>query len=153
MKTQTVETVKITRYGREIATCGLCGAERNSWKHEQTDEAWVAEHAERVHFIPEVGDFLQHRYVTDTAVYEVVAVSKSGLSIRVRTTLRGEVLDTYSDGGPYPVNFTEAISDETGTVRTVRRRKDGTWRVADYARLTPATTRDGRPVSVTDYRM
>lgn len=153
MKTNATATEFTTRRGRTVASCATCGAERNSYSHNQTPEQWVQEHADRVHFTPEVGDFLSHRYVTDTAVWEVVAVSKTGKSMQVRSTLRGETLDTYSDGGPWPVNFSAALSDPTGTVRVVRRRKDGTWRLADYARLTPAATRGGVPVTTTDYRM
>lgn len=100
-----------------------------------------------------VGDFVQYVLVTDTSVYEVVGKTATGL--RLRPAGSGEVLRrTNFDGNPWPVVYTECVpSVEAGTF-LVRRRKDGTYRVASWARpLRKAYECEGKPVRVTDYRM
>lgn len=99
------------------------------------------------------GDFVQYTLVTDTRVYEVVG--KTAKTLRIRPANKGErVASENHDGNPYPVVWTEAESDPDGAVITVRLRKDGTYRLANWARpLRPATIVEGKPVFYTDYRM
>lgn len=103
-------------------------------------------------FEPQVGDFVSYTLVTDTQVYEVV--KRTPHTATLRRTRPGENLRSENrDGNPYPVVHTEAVSDPTGPTQVVRRRKDGTFRIADWSRpLRPATEIDGKPVTRTDYR-
>jgi hypothetical protein len=105
-------------------------------------------------FAPQVGDFVAETLVTDTVVYEVVAVTAK--TIQVRTT-RGtnNVLKSENRGGnPYPVQWTEVLSDPTGKVRRLGKRKDGTFRwAANSGKFRAATLIDGKPVNYTDYRV
>lgn len=96
-----------------------------------------------------VGDFVSHMLVTDSVVYEVVKVTPK--TITVRPTSAGDVLQT--DGAPYPVVYREAVRQPySGSDRVVRLRKDGTYRMGDWARpLHLARMIDGKPVSKTDY--
>jgi hypothetical protein len=98
-----------------------------------------------------VGDFIAYTLVTDSRVYEVVKTTAK--TITVRPTQSGEVLE--SDGSPYPVVWHEAVRMAgNGSDRVLRLRKDGTYRVADWARpFTLARMIDGKPVSRTDYKM
>lgn len=104
----------------------------------------------------EVGDFLSYTLVTDTVVLEVVGVSASGNSITVRETADGEVLERdTSSGSPYPVVYIEAVPAPEVKPRTLRRRKNGRFGVPMGSRpafVSPAPTRDGRPVRRVDYR-
>lgn len=99
-----------------------------------------------------VGDFVSEVLVTDTRTYEVVAATAK--TIRVRTTKAGESLTSERrDGNLYPVVWTEAVSDPTGTVFTLRLRKDGSFRFGpNSGRFRAATLVDGKPTSYTDYR-
>ena len=99
-----------------------------------------------------VGDFVSETLVTDTRTYEVVATTAK--TIKVRTTSQGDVVKSESrDGNPWPLTWTEVVSDPNGRVFTLRLRKDGTYRMGDGAnRLRPATVVDGKPTSYTDYR-
>jgi hypothetical protein len=98
-----------------------------------------------------VGDFVSYTMVTDTQVYEVVKVTPKTITIRHTST--GDVL--WTDGAPYPVVYREAVREPySGSDRVLRVRKDGTYRVGDWARpLTIAQMIDGKPVSRTDYKM
>jgi hypothetical protein len=101
--------------------------------------------------IPAVGEFLSQLLVTDTIVYQVVAVTEC--TIRVVPCKRGEPVHVDRiDGNPYPVAWLEAIPTD-GPPRTVRRRQDGTYRPADGNPLRPCRQIDGKPVSRVDYRM
>ena len=82
----------------------------------------------------EVGDFVAERLYTDTKVWEVVAVSKSGTTLTLRDTRRtGErELDRacdHSADGAYGVYRHFVESDEHGREVTVRRRKHGGFAV------------------------
>lgn len=98
-----------------------------------------------------VGDFVSHTLVTDTRVYEVVKVTPKTITLRPTST--GDVLE--SDGAPYPVVYREAVRQPySGSDKVLRVRKDGTYRVDDWAHpLTIARMIDGKPVSRTDYKM
>ena len=96
--------------------------------------------------------FLSQLLVTDTMVYEVIGRSPKTLTLR--TTGSGDKLDSRDNGSPYPVVYSEAISDESGRVFVVRLRKDGTYRVGNYCGanpLRPAKMVDGKPVTTIDY--
>jgi hypothetical protein len=104
-------------------------------------------------FQPKPGDFVSETLVTDTRTYEVVATTAK--TIKVRTTGRtNNVLKTENVGGnPYPCTWFEVVSDPTGTVFTLRLRKDGTYRfAANSGKFRPATLVDGKPASFVDYR-
>lgn len=102
-------------------------------------------------FITEVS-FLSDTMVTDTRVFEVVAATDK--TIQLRHTVTGEVLQRqHRDGNPYPLVWAEAIVQPSAKIITVRRRRDGTYRVNGGSPLRPATIVDGRPVTYTDYRM
>ena len=101
---------------------------------------------------PKVGDFVSYTLVTDTVIYEVVGVTAK--TIKVRGTRKGEIIASENVGGnPYPVVYREAVSVIDYPVQTVRLRKDGTYRLDSWSPLRPATMIDGKPVTVTDYRM
>jgi hypothetical protein len=65
--------------------------------------------------------------VTDTICYEVV--SKTAKTITVRRMKQGEVVSTT--GGHCPVVHREAVSNPFGETKTVRLRKDGTYRMGN----------------------
>ena len=87
---------------------------------------------------PKVGDFLVYTMWTDTRGYEVVGVTPKG--IKLRLTVDGpKVTSENRDGNPYPCVWEEMLPDPDGEVFLLRRRKDGTFRVADWANpLRPA---------------
>jgi hypothetical protein len=79
------------------------------------------------------GDFITESLVSDTKTWEVIAVTPQ--TITIRPTRPGKVLWSASiDGNPYPVTYSECVPHYIGKghpwVRTLRRRKDGTFRVA-----------------------
>lgn len=101
--------------------------------------------------------YLAQLLVTDTVVYEVVGRTPS--TLKIRSTRDGERItrDTMVDGGTDPecppVVWTEQVPDEGAEVRTVRLRKDGTYRMHRSGNpLRPCAEIDGRPVRRTDYR-
>jgi hypothetical protein len=100
----------------------------------------------------EVGDFVAETLVTDTLVYEVVGVTAA--TIKVRKTSDGDKVTSKNvDGNPYPIVWTSQVPDPDAPVRTVRYRKDGTFR--SHRSGNPyryATVIDGAPVRYTDYR-
>lgn len=102
---------------------------------------------------PQPGQFVSYALVTDTVTYRVEKVTAK--TITLRPCKSGEVVKSENrDGNPFPVVWTEAVPMEDAPSRVVRLRKDGTYRLADWARpLRPATMIDGKPVKYTDYRM
>lgn len=86
--------------------------------------------------------------VTDTRAYDVVA--STAKTIKVRNRPEGEVVDTYMDGGPFPVVFNATKTDTDYPIKTLRLRKDGTYRMADWAK--PLWFQDEEPTTRTDYR-
>lgn len=99
-----------------------------------------------------VGDMVVYTMWTDTRGYEVVKVTPK--SIVIRPTDTGEIIRSENrDGNPWPCVFREMLPDPTSdTVRCVRR-KDGSFRVASWARpLRPAPVIEGKPCTFTDYR-
>lgn len=101
---------------------------------------------------PKVHDYLEHPFVTDTQVYLVTKVTDK--TITVVTTKDGENKWIDRRGGPYPCVYQEVVADPQGLEKVLRRRKDGTFRIANYCNpLRPATTIMGKPVEYTDYRM
>lgn len=155
MKAHTTPTVSNSpHWPHSRSACSLCGADLKNYTSDRTDEGFekaLATHAERVHFAPEVGEFVQFRMVTDTAVYEIVKVSPSGKSMTVRSCIDGDTLDT--DGGAYPIIEVEQRSNPNGREYTLRLRKNGTWKMNDYSTLTPANRIDGKPVRHINYTM
>lgn len=103
-------------------------------------------------FNPQVGDFITETLVHDTCTHEVIG--KTPKTIRIREAMRGEIVRSENrDGNPYPCVWHEAVSNPNGKVRTLRLRKDGTYRVADWANpMRPAVVISGKPISYTDYR-
>ena len=100
---------------------------------------------------PEVGDFLTEPLYTDTSVREVVKTTAH--TIRVRKTKDGAILQRRkADGNPWPIEYIEALADENGTERTVRLRKDGTYRIGGGHPLREVTEWNDKPVRVVDYR-
>lgn len=98
-------------------------------------------------FDPQVGDFLVETLVTDTVGWEVIARTASTLTLR--TTQDGEVI--HRTNAAYPVVLTAIASRPDGPTTTVRRRKDGTFRLGGGSALRPAPTREGVPFTRTDY--
>lgn len=99
-----------------------------------------------------LGDFAEEILVTDSRVLQVVRATRA--TITVRTTKRGEnVADEFIGGNPLPVTYNAVVPDPDGHTRTLRMRKDGTFRTMRGGNpLTPAATREGRTVTRTDYR-
>lgn len=104
-------------------------------------------------FDPQVGDFISETLVTDTRTYVVTKVTAQ--TIRIQGTSQGEIVKSENrDGNPWPCTYREAVRDPEAPIRTLRRRKDGTFRVAGWANpMRPATMVDGKPCTYTDYRM
>jgi TRAP-type uncharacterized transport system substrate-binding protein len=99
----------------------------------------------------QVGDFLSSLLVTDTLVYEVVGVTPK--TIKIRRAKDGEVVRSENiDGNIYAVTYTGQVPNPAAAVRTVRLRKDGTYRIHYWSALLPCHTIDGVPVRRTDYR-
>lgn len=102
-----------------------------------------------------VGDFVSTTLVTDTVIYEVIAISASGKTITLRTTKDGEFKHSESNGSPYPVVYTERVPNEDGDTFTVRRSKSGFFgggkggRIGRSLRL--AHRIEGKPVRRVDY--
>ncbi len=65
--------------------------------------------------------------VTDTICYEVIA--KTAKTVTVRKMKQGEVVSTT--GTSCPVVHREAVSNLNGETKTVRLRKDGTYRMGN----------------------
>ena len=102
--------------------------------------------------VVKVGDFVQYTLVTDTQVLEVVGITPNGIRLRYTTTGERMASDNV-DGNPFPVVWREVLPCPGAMTQLVRRRKDGTYRVASWAnRLRPAELIDGKPVKFTDYR-
>lgn len=102
----------------------------------------------------QVGNFITEVMVTDTRTYEVIA--KTAKTITIRKTRRTDtvVKSENRDGNPYPCVWHEEVPDEDGAKYVLRLRKDGTYRIADWANpMRPATIIDGKVTSYTDYRM
>ena len=72
---------------------------------------------------------------TDTICWEVIASTAKTLTLRAMR--QGEVVS--NSGGPCPIVRCEALPNEGGHIVTVRRRKDGTYRIGG-----------GRPLRFTD---
>lgn len=101
---------------------------------------------------PWVGDFVEEHLVTDTRVYEVVGRTAS--TMKVRLCQRGEIVKRSSD--PYPRVWNEALRDDSvnNLIKTVRLRKDGTFRMGQgFNPLVPATVIEGKPCFFTDYQV
>lgn len=153
MRTQTATLQMNARWPHAMTACSLCGHDlKSSGRIGQTLEERLAEHVSRVHILPEVGDFVSYTMVTDTRTFEVVKTTAK--TITLRDMVDGEILKREDrDGSGWPQVYTEQVSSEGMPETTVRLRKDGTYRVASYAVLRPATMIDGKPVRYTDYRM
>lgn len=104
-------------------------------------------------FSPQPGDFVTYTLVTDTKTYRVEKVTAKTLTLR--PCAQGEVVKSENrDGNPFPCVWREAVPVEGAQTKVVRLRKDGTYRLDDWARpLRPATMIEGKPVVYTDYRM
>lgn len=98
------------------------------------------------------GNFLTELLYTDTIGWEVV--STTPCSITVRGAHRGDVVrHDHIGGNPYPVTYYALSSDTEAPVRTLRRRKDGTFRtVRGGSPLMLADRIDGHAVEKVDYR-
>jgi hypothetical protein len=97
------------------------------------------------------GQFLSELLWTDTKVWEVIRTTDKTLTLR--STVKGATVRSDDYGSPYPVEWAEVVSDPHGYVTTVRRRKDGTYRIGRSGRAMVAAPQiDGKPVSRTDYR-
>lgn len=88
---------------------------------------------------------------TDTRAYDVVARTAATITIRPRTVTDEIVRREDWSGNGYPQVWRATKSDENGPTRVLRRRKDGTYRVAPGAR--PLRFSDEEPTAFTDYRM
>lgn len=101
---------------------------------------------------PQVGDFIAEHLVHDVRVYVVTKITAQ--TIRVQRCKMGRIVKSENrDGNPWPCTYHEAERDSDAPIRTLRRRKDGTFRVADWANpLRPATVVEGVPCFFTDYR-
>lgn len=105
----------------------------------------------------EVGDFVSSTLVTDTIVFEVVAISASGKTITIRRTKTGDVVEREDNGSPYPVVYSEAVSDPNGDTFRLRRNKRGRFggsgRDGDPTGRSLVKCRriDGKPVKRVDY--
>lgn len=84
--------------------------------------------------------------VTDTICYEVIA--KTAKTVTVRQMTQGEIVRT--DGASVPVVEREAVSNPNGKTKTVRLRKDGTFRMADG--FNPLRFTETAPTFRTDYK-
>jgi len=102
---------------------------------------------------PTVGSFVRELLVTDTRVYEVVAVTARTLTLRPTRDTDWSKSENR-DGNPYPLVWTGQQPDPTAPTRLVRLRKDGTYRTHRSANpLRPATVVDGHVARFTDYRV
>ena len=92
----------------------------------------------------QVGHFVQEILVTDTRVFEVIKVTAK--TITIRDTRPGEKLSNEN-----MIVLTEALSDPNGTTRTLKLRKDGTFRTRNgSSNLTRAREFNGSPVRKVD---
>lgn len=97
------------------------------------------------HHPVQVGHFVQEILVTDTRVFEVIKVTAK--TITIRDTRRGENLSTEN-----MIVLTEALSNPDGATRTLKLRKDGTFRTRNGAsNLTRAREFNGSPVRKVDW--
>jgi len=101
-------------------------------------------------------DYLTETLVTDTVVYQVVARTASTIRVR-RTRETGERwADGRCDVGAHglTVQWCAVAPDADDTPRTVRRRKDGTYRAGGPSSrpLRDAPTVGGVPVRRVDMR-
>lgn len=104
---------------------------------------------------PEVHDYLEYTMVTDTKVYRVTRVTMTSIWV-VPCVEKRENGNRWNDwrGGPYPCSYIEVEPAMEETPRRLVRRKDGTFRIANYcAPLRKATMILGSPVQFIDYRM
>jgi hypothetical protein len=100
--------------------------------------------------ISESTKYVTETLVTDTRTYEII--KRTARTITIRPMVQGSILDRRENGSGYPQVWHEAVSDPTAPTRTVRLRKDGTYRVSESARaLRPAYMIDGKPTEYTDY--
>ena len=83
--------------------------------------------------------------VTDTICYEVIA--NTAKTITVRKMTEGEIVSTT--GTECPVVHREAVSNPNGETKTVRLRKDGTYRMANG--LNALHLMESAPTFRTDY--
>ena len=90
--------------------------------------------------------------VTDTVSYDVVGSTPKTIKIRRRRHVLPGRRDENVDQGPYPpVMWFATESDERHSTITLRLRKDGTYRRADWAR--PLRFTNEPPEIRVDYRM
>jgi hypothetical protein len=73
------------------------------------------------------GNFVRQLLVTDTVIYEIVAVSPSGKTVTLRTTKQavenGKPVvrsETNPNGSPYPMSYIMQEADPLGRVFTSR---------------------------------
>ena len=110
----------------------------------------MAETAVRTIAEAEVGDFVAELLVTDTRVYEVVR--RTAKTLTLRTTRETDRTRRDGEEGAYGLRvvYTEVEADPEGRTFTVRLRKDGTYRYADYTR--PLYLVEGTPEARRDWR-
>jgi len=91
---------------------------------------------------------------TDTRCYEIIG--RTACTLKLRSTKDGDKVtrDLLVDGGTVPecppVLWTEQVPNPDGFVKTVRLRKDGTYRMGRSAN--PLYPVEGTPERRTDYR-
>ena len=92
--------------------------------------------------------FAREVLVTDVVAYDVISYTTATVKVRRRKT--DKVQESLLLGGPFPVVVYATVSDTREQVRTLRRRKDGTFRVADWAN--PLQFTDEEPTTRVDFR-
>lgn len=88
--------------------------------------------------------------VTDTQAYDVIGSTAKTITVRKRRQTDRNRRDMMVDQGPLPVVWTETESDPTAEPKRLRLRKDGTYRIADWAY--PLHFKNDPPEERTDYR-
>lgn len=88
--------------------------------------------------------------VTDTRSYDVLKSTARTVTVRPRTRTK-EIVWVENPGEPFPVNHNATVADPDAPARTLRLRKDGTYRA--YQGGHPLRFTDTPPTERTDYRM
>ena len=99
---------------------------------------------------PRAGAVAAYTLVTDTVVYDVVSTTAKTITVRPRLGT-DTILDRVNhDGNPYPVLTLATASTPDADTRTLRLRKDGTYRMSRSSN--PMRFYDGDPGRRVDYR-
>ena len=96
-----------------------------------------------------VGDFLAYTMVTDTIIYEVVAVTEH--TIKIRLTEDGPNHWKGDETNGYPIVYTQQVSNPRSQTVTKRANKDGRFRATPSRMFYPAPMHEGVPVRKVDY--